>query len=506
MNKGSPATKPVLWIEVCRWSRLVPLWLILSGVFGSGWVEIRLYGQLDESWAISLGGQTLQVQPNGSFRFDGVSVVDSFGEGGAGTPSDGVGDNFLRIVGVRTHGGRTVYCYSQPFQIRNLQTVFVQDLTFTERPPPQPDALQIVAARNTLPGVGATLPLTVNARMVDGTVLDVSLRTEWTTYRSSNPQVATVSKDGVVTAVGDGPVFVTAQNEGVASVLRLRVLESGPKAGVAGSISQSFSNLLVHVSTSLSSSWVEPDGQGGFLARELPLADGSVHVLTLGRSGGSLYLGSVTSSFGLPNQVVDLGEVPMHLIVGTNDLLKLRPFAFDSNGDGIPDGLEDFDRDGLVAAAELLLGTDPAKGDSDANGVPDPEEDFDGDSSSNLQEIQLGTNPFDPDSDGDRWNDGLEVAEGTDGTSPESTPNLLTTTFRGVNASILTPSLSSLSTESIIVSSPTVLVSHLSEDITIATPTVLVYAAGQGYPGFDANPVIVAQPVVRVLSSASPSP
>ncbi len=48
--------------------------------------------------------------------------------------------------------------------------------------------------------------------------------------------------------------------------------------------------------------------------------------------------------------------------------------------------------------------------------------DLDNDGLTNLQESQHDTNPNNPDSDGDDFNDGIEVAQGTDPNDPNSFP------------------------------------------------------------------------------------
>ena len=49
---------------------------------------------------------------------------------------------------------------------------------------------------------------------------------------------------------------------------------------------------------------------------------------------------------------------------------------------------------------EAQLGTNPLNVDSDDNGVNDGDEDNDGDGLSNVQELSLGTDPLNVDSDG----------------------------------------------------------------------------------------------------------
>lgn len=104
--------------------------------------------------------------------------------------------------------------------------------------------------------------------------------------------------------------------------------------------------------------------------------------------------------------------------------LGLDPDNSDTDGDGIPDGLEDFDNDGLTNAGEILVGTDPRNPDTNGNGILDGDEDTDGDSLTDGAEVQLGTNPLAADSDGDGWNDEAEVTGNGDPLNPGIRPKL----------------------------------------------------------------------------------
>lgn len=92
----------------------------------------------------------------------------------------------------------------------------------------------------------------------------------------------------------------------------------------------------------------------------------------------------------------------------------------DTDGEGLPDSIEDFiltdknetdtDGDGLSDYYELFMTfTDPVLYDSDENGVNDGDEDFDGDGLSNKEEFLLGTDPCSKDSDMDGMDDYTEV-------------------------------------------------------------------------------------------------
>lgn len=92
----------------------------------------------------------------------------------------------------------------------------------------------------------------------------------------------------------------------------------------------------------------------------------------------------------------------------------------DSDGDGLNEFLEnmyktnpdetDADDDGLTDYEELVvIGTDPNKQDSDSNGIKDGSEDIDGDGLTNNEEEKLGTNNCTIDSDADLISDNDEI-------------------------------------------------------------------------------------------------
>lgn len=99
----------------------------------------------------------------------------------------------------------------------------------------------------------------------------------------------------------------------------------------------------------------------------------------------------------------------------------------DTDGDGVPDYLEiiwgmdhkadDSDGDGLSDYDECYITlTDPLNADTDGNGITDGEDDLEGDGISNAEEIRLGTDPTKGDADGDDLTDYEEVY--TYGTDP----------------------------------------------------------------------------------------
>lgn len=74
----------------------------------------------------------------------------------------------------------------------------------------------------------------------------------------------------------------------------------------------------------------------------------------------------------------------------------------DESGNGLPDGGEDFDDDGLITYAEFTRGTDPLDNDSDGDGLPDKIE----------TDRPFTLDPTDPDSGGDGTLDGRDDLDG----------------------------------------------------------------------------------------------
>jgi hypothetical protein len=92
--------------------------------------------------------------------------------------------------------------------------------------------LTVAPAALTLTGVGASVQLAVGSTFADHTSADVTAASFGTRYRSSNSKVATVSPDGLVTAVGLGTAILSALNEGAIGLMTVTV-RSAPLVSLA---------------------------------------------------------------------------------------------------------------------------------------------------------------------------------------------------------------------------------------------------------------------------------
>ena len=299
-------------------------WLILAAVL-SLVLGTRASAQpLDETWQVTVNGQTVQVNPDGSFRISNISAADSFGPAGPGTRPDFLSDDFLRLVGTRTVGGVTEYAFSEPFQIRGGQTFTLQNLTFTDQPPPSPERIRLSISDIVLIP-GDTAQLTVTGNMADGSLRDLTHRSAWTIYRTSNPAVATVGADGLVSAVSAGPVFITAVNEGATAVLQLLVVIDTVTTTVEGFVQREDGSPVIAAQVTLfseSTLSVEPDG---YFAIENALVPGGAATISVTASAtidGQAFRGGSAAISPIADGITDVGivtlrEVSRVLVFGT---------------------------------------------------------------------------------------------------------------------------------------------------------------------------------------------
>ncbi|MCC6622883.1 MAG: hypothetical protein IT385_16610 [Deltaproteobacteria bacterium] len=121
---------------------------------------------------------------------------------------------------------------SRFFDIAPNMMSSIAPITFAE-PEPGPTRIAFTTTATRLTAVGATLDLGLVGVYADGREAPLPGRDQGTSYWTTDPAVARVSLDGVVTAQASGAVLVTAVNEGVTTTLRL-VIETGPDQDADG--------------------------------------------------------------------------------------------------------------------------------------------------------------------------------------------------------------------------------------------------------------------------------
>lgn len=284
---------------------------------------------LDEHCVATIQNRAIQLNHDGTFAVPNV-------------PADQTKAR-VRIVCQNTDGTVTRY-HSNYITLDPSQPLLVGQLTATTLDA-TPVTLQLFSSSGSpnLPTVGSTVQMVVFASLSDGGTSEVSPAANGTVYRSSSPTVASVSADGLVTALSRGTTIITAQNEGATATLQI-------------SVNPSDSTL----NDGIPDSWK--------IAHGFDPNDPSV-------------ASADTDNDGLTNlQEFQLGTDPRNP---------------DTDGDGVSDGEEvkrgtnplsaDTDGDGLTDAEEIRLGTDPLNPDTDGDGIPDG------------IEVKLGLNPLVPD-------------------------------------------------------------------------------------------------------------
>ena len=429
-----------------RWGgRLLSLGLLMLAVALKAQPLDERQPGLDETWTVTVNGQSVRVNPDGSFRIPNISAPDDFGPGGPGTRPDFLSDDFLRVTGFSTVNGVTWYCFSEPFQLRRGETVPIKNLFFTKRPPPLPEFIWAMADPPVLQP-GGSGQIHVFGRLGDGSIEELTQRIAWTIYRTSNPRIVQVGGDGELSANALGIAFITAINGGATTTVQIDVVDTDLRTTVIGFVYGENETPIEGVNVGLV-------GRAGTAITDASGRFAIEGVAAIGRSRAYVrgeYFG-LSRSFVLMEGLTDAGIIPVRLCAevrtdcqdADNDclpdtveiMLGLLAGNPDSNNDGVPDGLEDSDGDNLGNCEEVALGLNPGDPDSDGDGLSDGEEirdfrtdparaDTDIDGLDDGEEVALGTDPLVRDSDGDGYIDEVEVSAGSDPLDAGSRPSV----------------------------------------------------------------------------------
>lgn len=282
------------------------------------------FAQLDENCIIAVLNRTAIVQPDGSWTLPNV-------------PSN-MGQVRARATCVRD--GVTISGQSDFFTVVRNGITRVPPILFGDAFEQVPSELGISSTKSTLTFVGDTAQLTVIATYPDGSTADVTASSKGTTYTSTNPAIAAVNANGLVTAVASGRVLIAVSNEGLLSSLQLTVSFTGDSDGDGIPDDVEIANGLNP--NNPIDALEDPDGDGLTSKQEYDLGTG------------------MNNSDSDGDGIGDGEEV-----AAGADGFVTNPLLADSDGDGIRDGLEistgsDPTNSGSFNLADALLSIDVA--------------------------------------------------------------------------------------------------------------------------------------------------
>ncbi|WP_396627023.1 Ig-like domain-containing protein [Luteitalea sp.] len=165
--------------------------------------------RLDDTCIVSVLNRNVRVRPDGTWVLPNIPA--NFG--------------LVRARATCVRDGQTISGESAPFLITPNGSVDVPPIVLGPTTP-VPQSVTVTSPAPQLGQVGQTVQLIVTARYADGSVRNIAPASAGTRYVVSNPDIATVSVDGLVTGRRSGTALVQATNEGTAGFTSVRVVLS----------------------------------------------------------------------------------------------------------------------------------------------------------------------------------------------------------------------------------------------------------------------------------------
>jgi hypothetical protein len=195
-----------------KWSQFFAARLTVIAVLAAcvAVIAVPAVAQLNENCVVSVLNRNVSVNPDGTWVLPNIPA--NFGQ--------------VRARATCVENGVTRSGQSALFTLPANGSVTLPPIQLGATTP-IPTGLSINTGSTTLTSAGATTQLNVTATFADGTGADVTASSTGTAYTISNPFIATVTPEGLVTAVHTGTVVVQATNEGTGALLSIHVLFGG---------------------------------------------------------------------------------------------------------------------------------------------------------------------------------------------------------------------------------------------------------------------------------------
>ncbi len=279
---------------------IIPLLALLTTTCSS-----PLSAQLDETWTLTVGGQTVRPNPNSTFRISNISSIDATGLGGA---PDFLSDDLFRVEGVGEIDGVPHYVYSEPFRILNRSTYRIQDLVFTTDPPPE------IIASIRADGPAALHPGDVDQWSVTainpaGSERPITAADSGTVYVSSRREILSVGVDGEISAVSPGIALVSIRNQGVTAVKRVEVLSPPVMSEVEGFVQFEDGTPVLNAVLSLENEVRASSDNQGFFYFNFEGAQGPISLSASFSDQDNDYRGRSELRQIVPNGLTDAGII-----------------------------------------------------------------------------------------------------------------------------------------------------------------------------------------------------
>ena len=266
--------------------------------------------RLTEDHDVRVGTRGRRVDENGGFFIPGIPA----------------GTNLQRARSVGVANGQIWYGASEFLEVEMQVTKSVDAFSLSLTPIPTPGSISASVVDSVLLQNGQTSPITVIGQMSDGSVQDLTARTLGTTYVSSDPDVLSVSQEGVVTAMGSGQVFVTCRNEGVTATVPLLVSVGDPLTTVVGFVEFADGSTADGVIVSVFPGGLTgvTDATGRFEVTDVFTQLGGLTVIADNLPGGNSQVGTIENVAPVPAEFTDAGILVLEEAVF---------WAVDANGD-----------------------------------------------------------------------------------------------------------------------------------------------------------------------------